>query len=93
MHYNLSENIADLRFFCFNNFPKKLIPGYVRDHVLQEPVGDSHAGQGRKSGVPDTFLDPGGQARSNGTPQLGLVHPSQYPRGVEDQLLINWHDL
>ena len=54
--------------FSWNNFPKKLIPGDVRAQVLQEPVGASHADQGRKSGVPHLFSDPGGQAGSNGTP-------------------------
>ena len=34
--------------FCFNIFPKKLIPGDVRAQVLQEPVGGSHADQGRQ---------------------------------------------
>ena len=33
----------------FNNFSKKPIPGDVRAQVLQEPVGASHADQGRKS--------------------------------------------
>ena len=36
--------------FCFNNFSKKSIPEDVRAQVLQEPVGASHSGQGRKSG-------------------------------------------
>ena len=57
-----------LNNFCFNNFSKKSIPGDVRAQVLQEPVGASHADQGRKSGVPHLFSDPGGQAGSNGTP-------------------------
>ena len=39
-----------LNKLCFNNFPKKLIPGDVRAQVLQEPVGASYAVQGRKSG-------------------------------------------
>ena len=60
-----------LNKLCFNNFLKKLIPGDVRAQVLQEPVGASHGDQGWKSGVPRTFLDPGGQAGSNGTPHLG----------------------
>ena len=54
--------------FCFNNFAQKSIPGDVRVQVLQEPVGASHADQGRKSGMPPMFSDPGGQAGSNGTP-------------------------
>merc|ERR1711994_1192950 len=61
-----------LNNLCFNNFSKKSIPGDVRAQVLQEPVGASHADQGRKSCVPRTFLDPGGQAGSNGTPHLPL---------------------
>ena len=60
-----------LNNLCFNNFPRKLIPGDVRAQVLQEPVGASHADQGRKSGVHRTFLGPGGQAGSNGTPHSG----------------------
>ena len=39
-----------LKKLCFKHFPKKLIPGDVRAQVLQEPVGGSHADQGRKSG-------------------------------------------
>ena len=39
-----------LNNLCFNNFSKKSIPGDVRAQVLQEPVGASHADQGRKSG-------------------------------------------
>ena len=57
--------------FCFNNFAQKSIPGDVRAQVLQEPVGASHGGQGRKSGMPSIVLDPGGQEESNGTPHLG----------------------
>ena len=37
---------------CYCNLPKKSIPGDVRAQVLQEPVGASHADQGRKSGGP-----------------------------------------
>ena len=40
-----------LNNFCFNNFPKKLIPGDARGQVLQEPVSASHAVQGWKSGA------------------------------------------
>ena len=57
-----------LNNLCFNVFPKKMIPGDVRAQVLQEPVGASHADQGRKSGMPPVFSGPGGQAGSNGTP-------------------------
>ena len=64
-HLNISNN------FCFNNFAQKSIPGDVRAQVLQEPVGGSHGGQGRKSGVQHPFLDPGGQEESNGTKNLG----------------------
>ena len=62
-----------LNKLCFKHFPKKLIPGDVRAQVLQEPVGGSHAGQGRKSGVQQAFLDPGGQDESTGTPHLTLA--------------------
>ena len=47
-----------LNKLCFKHFPKKLIPGDVRAQVLQEPVGASHADQGRKSCAQRTFLDP-----------------------------------
>merc|ERR1719391_153675 len=57
-----------LNNLCLNNFSKKPIPGDVRAQVLQEPVGASHADQGRKSGVYHPFPDPGIQAGSNGTP-------------------------
>ena len=70
-----------LNNFCFNNFPKILIPGVVRAQVLQEPVGASHADQGRKSGVPQTFLDPRGQAGSDGTPHLGFGSSLTIPQG------------
>ena len=69
-----------LNNLCFNNFSKKSIPGDVRAQVLQEPVGASHADQGRKSGMPPMFSGPGGQAGSNGTPHLGIG-----PRGTEPQ--------
>ena len=80
------KNLKPTKFYmlnniCFNNFPKKLIPGDVRAQVLQEPVGASHADQGRKSGVPPTFLDPGGQAGSNGTPHLGFGSSPCIPQG------------
>ena len=66
------KNLKPTQFYmlnnlCFKNFFKKSIPGDVRAQVLQEPVGASNADQGRKS-----FLDPGGQAGSNGTPHLGF---------------------
>ena len=67
--------------FCFNNFSKKSIPGDVRDQVLQEPVGASHADQGRKSGVQHTYLDPGGQAGSAGTTHLGFRASPTIPQG------------
>ena len=70
-----------LNNLCFNNFSKKSIPGDVRAQVLQEPVGASHADQGRKSCVHRTFLDPGGQARSNGTPHLGFGSSPCIPQG------------
>ena len=73
MVLDVRKNLKPTQFYmlnnpCFNNFPKKLIPGDVRAQVLQEPVGASHADQGRKSGMPPMFSDPGGQAGSNGTP-------------------------
>ena len=67
--------------FCFNNFAQKSIPGDVRAQVLQEPVGASHADQGRKSCAQSTFLDPGGQAGSNGTPHLPLASRGAIPQG------------
>ena len=55
MVLDVRENLKLTQFYmlnnlCFNNFPKKLIPGDARAQVLQEPVGASHADQGRKSG-------------------------------------------
>ena len=70
-----------LNNFWFNNCLKISIPGDVRAQVLQEPVGASHADQGRKSGAPQTFLDPGGQAGSNGTPHLGFGSSPRIPQG------------
>ena len=80
------KNLKPTQFYmlnniCFNNFPKKLIPGDVRAQVLQEPVGASHADQGRKSGVPGTYLDPGGQAGSDGTPHLAVAIKGPIPQG------------
>jgi len=40
--------ILNNSYYC--NFSKKSIPGDVRAQVLQEPVGASHADQGRNSG-------------------------------------------
>ena len=73
MVLDVRKNLKPTQFYmlnnlCFNNFSKKSIPGDVRAQVLQEPVGASHADQGRKSGVYHPFPDPGGQAGSNGTP-------------------------
>ena len=61
--------------FCFNNFSKKSIPGDARAQVLQEPVGGSHADQGRKSGGAPMFLGPGGQEEPDGTPHLTQGSP------------------
>ena len=77
MVLEVCKNLKPTQFYmlnnlCFNNFPKKSIPGDVRAQVLQEPVGASHPDQGRKSYAHHTFLDPGGQAGSNGTPHLGF---------------------
>ena len=74
--------LISLDNFSFNNFSKS-IPGDVRAQVLQEPVGASHADQGRKSGVPTIFLGPGGQAGSNGTPHLTLQPPGTESQGGE----------
>ena len=74
-HLNIPNN------FCFNNFAQKSIPGVVLAEVLQEPVGASHGHQGRKSGVPHPFSDPGGQAGSNGTPHLAVPIPFAIPQG------------
>ena len=70
-----------LNNLCFNNFPKKSIPGNARGQVLQEPVRASHDDQGQKSGAPRTFLDPGGQAGSDGTPHLGFGSSPRIPQG------------
>ena len=48
------------------------IPGDVRAQVLQEPVGASHADQGRKSGPPPIQDWSWGQDLSSGTPHLVL---------------------
>ena len=86
MVLDVRKNLKPTQFYmlnnlCFNNFFKKSIPGDVRAQVLQEPVGGSHAGQGRKSGVHRTFLGPGGQAGSNGTPHLGFGSYLRIPQG------------
>merc|ERR1711929_74677 len=86
MVLDVRKNLKPTQFYmlnnlCFNNFPKKLIPGGVRAQVLQEPVGASHADQGRKSCAQSTFLDPGGQAGSNGTPHLGFGSSPCIPQG------------
>ena len=72
-----------LNNLCLNNFPKKLIPGGVRAQVLQEPVGASHADQGRKSGMLHPFSDPGGQDESTGTPHLTLASSPSLSQGGE----------
>ena len=86
MVLDVRKNLKPTQFympniFCFNIFPTKLIPEDVRAQVLQEPVGGSHADQGRKSGVQWTFLDPGGQAGSDGTPHLGFGPSPTIPQG------------
>ena len=88
MVLDVQKNLKPTQFYmlnklCFNNFSKKSIRGDVRAQVLQEPVGASHADQGRKSGMHTPFLDPGGQARSNGTPQLPLASRGAIPQGGE----------
>ena len=77
MVLDVRKNLKPTQFYmlnnlCFNNFPKKLLPGDIRAQVLQEPVGGSHSDQGRKSGVQPPFLDPGGEDESTGTPHLTL---------------------
>ena len=77
MVLDVGKNLKPIQFYmltnlCFNNFPEKSIPGDVRAQVLQEPVGASHADQGRKSRLPHPFPDPGGQDESTGTPHLTL---------------------
>ena len=67
--------------FCLKNFAQKSIPGDVRAQVLQEPVGASHGDQGRKFGMQQVFLDPGGHAGSNGTPHLALASTAPHPQG------------
>ena len=68
--------------FGFKNCLKNSIPGDVRAQVLQEPVGGSHADQGRKSEMPETFSDPGGQAGSNDTPYaLSCMANNIFPGG------------
>ena len=61
-----------LNKLCFKHFPKKLIPGDVRAQVLQEPVGGSHADQGRKSGKVPIRWPSWGQELSSGTPYTFL---------------------
>ena len=72
-----------LNNLCFNNFSKKSIPGDVQAQVLQEPVGASHADQGRKSGLLHPFWDPGGQDESTGTPHLTLASSPSLSQGGE----------
>ena len=55
MVLEVRNNLKPTQFYmlnnlCFSNFPEKSIPGDARAQVLQEPVGASHADQGRKSG-------------------------------------------
>ena len=54
----------------FNNFPKKLIPGDVRDQILREPVGASYTEQGQESGTHVHFWTL--EVKPDGTPHLGL---------------------
>merc|ERR1711951_229069 len=86
MVLEVRKNPKPTKFYMLNNFwfsncLKISIPGDVRAQVLQEPVGASHADQGRKSGVPRTFLGPGGQAGSDGTPHLGFGPSPTIPQG------------
>ena len=74
-------NMIILDNISFKNYLKKSIPGVVRAQVLQEPVGASHGDQGRKSGMPSIFSDPGGQEESNGTPYLAVASKEVYPQG------------
>ena len=68
--------------FCFNKFTKKSIPRDAWVQVLQEPVSASHPDQGQNSGVIQTFLDPGGQEESTGTPRLALASKGTIPQGM-----------
>ena len=74
-------NMTLLDNFGIKNCLKNSISGDVWAKVLQEPVGGSHADQGRKSGVHNIFSDPGGQAGSNGTPHLALASTQVIPQG------------
>ena len=57
---------------CFS-YCLKSIPEDVQVQVLNVPVGASCIDQGRKSGVPRIFLDPGGQDESDGTHTLNFL--------------------
>ena len=61
---------------CYCNFLKKSIPGDARAQVLQEPVGASHADQGRKSGGPSILAWSWGQELSNEPQYVGLGAPA-----------------
>ena len=88
MVLDVQKNLKPTQFYmlnnlCFTNLAKKSIPEDVRAQVPQEPVGASHADQGQKSYALWTFLDPGGQAGSNGTPHLGFGPSPTIPQGGE----------
>ena len=74
-------NMIMLDNFDFKNCLKKSISGDVRAQVLQEPVGASHADQGRKSGAPPIFRSLWGQDGSNGTPHLALASTEAISQG------------
>ena len=57
------------------------VVGDVRVQVLQEPVGASHGGQGRKLRRPEIFFSPVGEEESNGTPYLAVASKGVYPQG------------
>ena len=81
MVLDVRKNLKPTQFYmlnnlCFNNFSKKSIPGDVRAQVLQEPVGASHADQGRKSGSPSILALHGGQELSNEPPYVVLGAPA-----------------
>ena len=61
-----------LNNFWFNNCLKISIPGDVRAQVLQEPVGASHADQGRIFGGLPIRPSSWCQELSNGTPNIAI---------------------
>ena len=77
---DLKNQFYMLNKLCFNNFPKKSIPGDARAQVFQEPVNASHADQGQKSGVPQTFPTLEVKPVPIVPQTWALGHPLQFPR-------------